>query len=87
MRWDDFDTFGSQTSPRVAAAWVSGSQKIHASFGQSFRAPSVGELFYPFLGNRDLQAERGNSVEIGYDHFLGRQGVCPSPPSIIISPS
>jgi vitamin B12 transporter len=73
-RYDDFDTFGRQTSPRLAAAWISGANKIRAAYGAAFRAPSVGELYYPFSGNRNLQPERSRSAEIGYDGTIGRSG-------------
>jgi vitamin B12 transporter len=74
-RRDDFDEFGSETSPRVAFAWVFGGNKVHAAFGESFRAPSIGELFFPFSGNASLQPEHGRSTEIGYDHALGDHGL------------
>jgi len=67
-RYDDFDTFGSQVSPRVAAAWIDGAEKVRAAFGEAFRAPSIGELYFPFSGNRNLNPERSRSAEIGYDH-------------------
>jgi vitamin B12 transporter len=69
-RYDRYDTFGSELSPRVAAAWLAGRHKLRAAYGQAFRAPSIGELYYPFFGNRDLGPEHGRSVEIGYDAFL-----------------
>jgi vitamin B12 transporter len=75
VRYDRFDTFGSQTSPRVAAALVRGATKWRAAYGEGFRAPSVGELYYPFSGNRDLKAERSRSIEAGYDAPLGRTGL------------
>jgi vitamin B12 transporter len=67
-RYDDFDTFGSQVSPRVAAAWIAGPNKFRAAFGAAFRAPSVGELYFPFSGNRNLEPERSRSGEVGYDY-------------------
>ena len=67
-RRDDFDQFGSETSPRVAIALVHGSGKFRAAYGESFRAPSVGELFFPFSGNTSLQPEHGSSAEVGYDN-------------------
>lgn len=73
-RYDRFDTFGSQTSPRVAAAWIFGSNKLRAAYGEAFRAPSVGELYYPFSGNRGLRPERSRSAEFGYDHAIGTSG-------------
>jgi vitamin B12 transporter len=66
-RYDDFDTFGSQVSPRIAAAIIAGANKFRAAFGEAFRAPSVGELYFPFSGNRDLNPERSRSTEVGYD--------------------
>jgi len=74
-RRDDFDEFGSETSPRVAFAWIIGSNKVHAAYGQSFRAPSIGELFFPFSGNASLNPEHGSSTEIGYDHAFGDKGL------------
>jgi vitamin B12 transporter len=66
-RYDDFDTFGSQVSPRVAAALIAGASKVRAAFGAAFRAPSIGELYFPFSGNRNLNPERSRSGEVGYD--------------------
>lgn len=67
-RYDDFDTFGSQVSPRFAAALIGGSNKFRAAFGAAFRAPSIGELYFPFSGNRNLNPERSRSAEVGYDY-------------------
>jgi vitamin B12 transporter len=75
LRHDDFDEFGTQTSPRVAAAVVTGRSKWRAAYGRGFRAPSLGELFYPFFGNANLKAERNRSYEIGFDNAVGRDGV------------
>ena len=75
IRRDRFDTFGSQTSPRLAAAIVSGATKWRAAYGRGFRAPSLGELYYPFFGNPKLSAESNRSYEIGYDAAMGRDGL------------
>lgn len=68
-RHDDFDEFGSETSPRIAAAWVRNGHKLRASYGEGFRAPAIGELYFPFGGNVDLEAERSSNIEIGYERF------------------
>jgi vitamin B12 transporter len=68
-RYDDFGPFGSETSPRIAAAWVAGGHKLRASYGEGFRAPAIGELYFPFGGNVDLRAERSRNAELGYEHF------------------
>jgi vitamin B12 transporter len=75
VRRDDFDVFGAQTSPRVAAAIVNGSTKWRAAYGTGFRAPSLGELYYPFFGNASLKAESNRSYELGYDAAMGRDGL------------
>ncbi len=71
LRHDHYDTFGDETSPRVAAAWATGGHKFRAAYGQSFRAPQIGELYLPFFGNPGLHAERSRSTELGYDRFFG----------------
>ncbi len=75
IRSDHFDVFGSQTSPRIAAAIVTGTTKWRAAFGRGFRAPSLGELYFPFFGNPNLSAESNSSYELGYDAALGRDGI------------
>jgi len=75
LRRDRFDGFGSQTSPRIAAAIVTTTTKWRAAFGRGFRAPSLGELYYPFFGNARLSAESNRSYELGYDSAIGRDGL------------
>jgi len=68
VRRDDHSAFGSATSPRLAVAWrVLPALKLRVAAGSAFRAPTTGELYYPFSGNRDLQPERSVSVEGGID--------------------
>lgn len=74
-RYDRYDTFGSQTSPRLGIALVHGGSKLRAAFGEGFRAPSIGELYYPFSGNPHLEAERSRSMEVGYDAPIGGNGL------------
>lgn len=75
LRHDDFETFGTELSPRLAAAWIAGQNKVRAAYGRGFRAPAVGELYFPFFGNPDLAAERSRSSEFGYDRFIGRYSI------------
>ena len=69
-RYDEYESFGSEISPRLAMAWLTGANKFRAAYGQAFRAPAVGELYVPFFGNPDLDSERSSSYEIGYDRFF-----------------
>jgi vitamin B12 transporter len=68
-RYDDFEAFGSEVSPRLAVSWLRRADKLRAAYGQGFRAPAIGELFSPFFGNEALAAERSRTFEIGYDRF------------------
>lgn len=72
VRSDDFDTFGRETSPRLSVAFIGGRYKLRAAWGEGFRAPSIGELYFPFFGNEALDPERSTSWELGADVDLGR---------------
>jgi vitamin B12 transporter len=68
LRRDDQSAFGSFWSPRGTAAFLLSSVvKLRAAAGEAFRAPTTGELYYPFSGNPDLMPERSTSVEAGVD--------------------
>jgi vitamin B12 transporter len=68
VRYDRHSTFGDTTNPRVSVAWkIDGSSALRAAFGTAFRAPSIGELFYPYSGNPDLKPEKSRSGELGWN--------------------
>jgi vitamin B12 transporter len=70
LRYDHFNTFGDTVNPRISAAYKIGlNQKIRASYGRGFRAPSAGDLAFPYYGNPDLKPEKSRSWEIGYERF------------------
>ena len=71
VRYDDHSRFGDVWSPRGTVAWRTGRWKVRASGGTGFRAPSVGELFYPFSGNPDLAPERSTSWDVGAEYEVG----------------
>lgn len=66
VRWDDTDQWGSEVSPRANLGWrVSDTLELRAGYGEAYRQPSIGELFYPFSGNPDLHPETSDSLEVG----------------------
>lgn len=71
-RLDRHGTFGSAASPRVTAAWLSADSrwKVRLSAGRAFRAPALGELFFPFAGNPGLDPERSTSYEAGFERYV-----------------
>ncbi len=76
LRYDHYSTYGDAWSPRGTISWLSPDRtwKVRASGGTGFRAPSLGELYYPFSGNPDLQPEQSVSWEVGAEHYFGGRG-------------
>jgi vitamin B12 transporter len=73
VRFDDNDVFGSQTSPRLGAVYaISQRLRVRGSYGRAFRAPSIGELFFPVTGNPELQPETNSSFELAVDYEADR---------------
>ncbi|MCB1037243.1 MAG: TonB-dependent receptor, partial [Acidobacteria bacterium] len=72
LRRDEHQVFGSETSPSLGlAVRLGGGMRLRASYGQGFRAPSLGELFFPFSGNPDLRAETSESYELALERQTG----------------
>ncbi|MGH9442263.1 MAG: TonB-dependent receptor plug domain-containing protein [Thermoanaerobaculia bacterium] len=72
VRFDRHSVFGPSTNPRVSfIGALGGGISIRASYGTAFRAPSIGELYYPFFGNPKLDPERSRSYEIGANRTVG----------------
>ena len=68
IRQDDFDGFGQETTWRAGAAYPIGeTARIYASYGTSYRAPSLFERFVPFYGNAALDPESAETWEVGGD--------------------
>lgn len=75
LRRDDNDAFGGETSLKLGTAVaVSDGLRLRASYGEGFRAPSIGDLYYPGFSNPDLQPETSASWELGADWRPGAAG-------------
>ncbi len=67
-RRDENDAYGGETSFRMGAlAALGGGLRLRGSYGESFRAPSLGELFFPGSGNPALRPETGESAELALE--------------------
>ena len=70
IRWEDYDTYGAETTWRLSAAYrmESTGTKLRASAGKGFRPPAFTEL-YSFGGgaNFDLDAEQSLGWDVGID--------------------
>lgn len=65
VRWDEASPWGSELSPRVSVSWEGRALRSWVSLGEAFRAPGLGELYYPLSGNPALSPERSRSAEAG----------------------
>jgi vitamin B12 transporter len=72
IRYDGNSQFGDAVSPRGSISWLSQDRKwkLRAAGGSGFRAPTVGELYFPFYGNPNLKPERSVSWEAGGEAYV-----------------
>jgi len=78
LRSDEHTTVGRKTSGRATLAYqLDGNSKIRSSLGTGVRFPALYDYSYGFStivdkGGKieDLQSERGNSFDVGYDTFI-----------------
>jgi outer membrane cobalamin receptor len=65
VRWDSADDWGDEYSPRIHLGWMLTDElELRAGYGEAFRQPSLGELFFPISGNPALRPERSKSYEV-----------------------
>ncbi len=68
LRYDDHESFGVAWSPAGGISFaLSEKARLRLSYAEAFRAPSLGELFFPFSGNPDLAPETSQSIDLGFD--------------------
>ncbi|MFA5627049.1 MAG: TonB-dependent receptor [Thiohalomonadaceae bacterium] len=66
LRHDDNNTYGRHITGNLAWGYrLSNGMRLSASHGTAYKAPSFNDLYYPFMGNPDLQAESSASSELG----------------------
>lgn len=70
IRADDQDGFGRHETYGLGAVRTIGAGRVYISYGTAFQAPTLSERFeqsFFNLGNPDLQPERSESFEAGFD--------------------
>jgi vitamin B12 transporter len=66
VRHDDYEGFGGETTWRAGVSFdVASTLRLYASYGTSFRAPSLYERFVPLFGAANLSPESATSWEVG----------------------
>ena len=81
-RLSSHSRYGTAFVPRAGILYrLSDGLRLRASWGQGFRAPDLGQLyfrfqnpahFYQVIGNPNLMPERSTTVQAGMDYRLGR---------------
>nr|WP_168710981.1 TonB-dependent receptor [Ningiella ruwaisensis] len=72
IRYDSPDDFDSETSFRLGANYaLDETSKLFAVFNQGYKLPSFFALAHPLVGNADLQPERSDNFELGFEHSIG----------------
>ena len=68
LRRDDSSDFGGETTARLGGGMtLAPGLRLRALAGNTFRAPSFNDLYFPGYGVPTVQPERGRSVEAGLD--------------------
>ena len=77
VRYDQYDTFGSKTTFRIAPALLllETDTKLKGSVGTGFKAPTLAELFqsfpsFSFCGNPNLKPETSIGFDLGFEQAL-----------------
>ena len=65
VRHDDYSDFGGATTGLAAYGFdLDARWRLSLQLANAFRAPSFNDLYFPFFGNPDLEAERSRSAEL-----------------------
>lgn len=83
LRFEEYSTFGDQTSSRIAVAYQASDQlTLRASYGTGFRAPSLSESVWTFAsrggtyrGNPTAMPETSVSREVGAEYRFSTNSV------------
>jgi outer membrane cobalamin receptor len=68
LRYDLDSAYGGQLDPRLGIVhFLSPAVRLRASLGRTFRAPSLGELYYPGCSNPGLRPEQAWSADLGLE--------------------
>ena len=68
LRYDLDSVYGGQVDPRLGIVhFLSPALRLRASLGRTFRAPTLGELFFPGCSSPGLRPEQAWSADLGLE--------------------
>ncbi|WP_305856652.1 TonB-dependent receptor plug domain-containing protein [Balneatrix alpica] len=71
-RLDNNHEFADEDSSRIALSWqVLDGTRLHSSYGTGVKNPSLNQLFGPWGGNANLQAQSSKGWDLGVSQQLG----------------
>lgn len=71
-RYDDNDQFGGHETGNIAFGWVfDPAFEAILSFGTAFKAPTFNDLYWPNVGNPDLEPEESKNYELQFRGDVG----------------
>lgn len=68
LRYDKSSDFGDSLNPKIALFLPFKNFNFYFQTGTGFRAPSIGELYFPYSGNKNLKEEKLKSYEVGFSY-------------------
>ncbi len=68
LRYDNSSTYGGVINPKFALFFPIKKINLYIQGGKGFRAPSLGELYFPYSGNKNLKEEELKSIEAGFSY-------------------
>ena len=68
LRYESDSTYGTRLDPRAGVVYfLKPDLRLRASIGQTSRAPTFGELYFPTCSNPNLRPERAWSADLGLE--------------------
>lgn len=68
LRYDFSSNFSDSLNPKIGLFIPYKKFNFYFQTGKGFRAPSIGELYFPYSGNKNLKEEELLSYEIGFSY-------------------
>ena len=66
-RYDDNEQFGEEQTSSIQLGFaLNAANRIVASYGEAFKAPTFNDLYYPFYGDPTFEPESSKSYELSY---------------------